>query len=89
MINLKDLQTILLCCFCLDCSHFSMQRLVDVLEKKTHLPAVLQSLGCIAQTAMPVFETRGNEVEEYVINNILKCDNVSLSNSHVWRNCLR
>ncbi|XP_028754953.1 sister chromatid cohesion protein PDS5 homolog B-A isoform X2 [Neltuma alba] len=50
------------------------KRLVDMLEKKTHLPAVLQSLGCIAQTAMPVFETRESEVEEYVINNILKSD---------------
>ncbi|KAI9123829.1 hypothetical protein K1719_005129 [Acacia pycnantha] len=50
------------------------KRLVDMLEKKTHLPAVLQSLGCIAQTAMPVFETRGSEVEEYVINKILKSD---------------
>ncbi|XP_054776795.1 sister chromatid cohesion protein PDS5 homolog A-like isoform X2 [Prosopis cineraria] len=50
------------------------KRLVDMLEKKTHLPAVLQSLGCIAQTAMPVFETRESEVEEYVINKILKSD---------------
>ncbi|KAK4259162.1 hypothetical protein QN277_005520 [Acacia crassicarpa] len=50
------------------------KRLVDMLEEKTHLPAVLQSLGCIAQTAMPVFETRESEVEEYVINKILKSD---------------
>ncbi|KAK4800886.1 hypothetical protein SAY86_021373 [Trapa natans] len=48
------------------------KRLVDMLEEKTHLPAVLQSLGCIAQTAMPVFETRENEIEEFIKNKILK-----------------
>ncbi|XP_019419050.1 PREDICTED: sister chromatid cohesion protein PDS5 homolog A-A-like isoform X3 [Lupinus angustifolius] len=48
--------------------------LVDMLEEKTHLPAVLQSLGCIAQTAMPVFETRESEIEEFIINKILKID---------------
>lgn len=49
------------------------KRLVDMLEEKSHLPAVLQSLGCIAQTAMPVFETRESEVEDFIINKILKC----------------
>ncbi|KAF3451892.1 hypothetical protein FNV43_RR07988 [Rhamnella rubrinervis] len=51
------------------------KRLVDMLEEKTHLPAVLQSLGCIAETAMPVFETRESEVEEFIVNKILKCNN--------------
>ncbi|KAE9599128.1 hypothetical protein Lalb_Chr15g0088251 [Lupinus albus] len=50
------------------------KRLVDMLEEKTHLPAVLQSLGCIAQTAMPVFETRESEIEDFIINKILKSD---------------
>ncbi|KAK7332449.1 hypothetical protein VNO80_29201 [Phaseolus coccineus] len=50
------------------------KRLVDMLEEKTHIPAVLQSLGCIAQTAMPVFETRESEIKEYIINKILKSD---------------
>jgi hypothetical protein len=35
-------------------------------------------LGCIAQTAMPVFETRESEIEEFIINKILKSDSVSL-----------
>ncbi|KAJ6380523.1 hypothetical protein OIU77_029422 [Salix suchowensis] len=48
------------------------KRLVDMLEEKTHLPAVLQSLGCIAQTAMPVFETRENEIEEFIKSKILE-----------------
>lgn len=48
-----------------------------MLEEKTHLPAVLQSLGCIAQTAMPVFETREKEIEEFIRNQILNCDSVS------------
>jgi len=51
-----------------------------MLEDKTHLPAVLQSLGCIAQTAMPVYETRENEIVEFILNKILKTDSVSLSN---------
>ncbi|KAK7412751.1 hypothetical protein VNO78_04347 [Psophocarpus tetragonolobus] len=51
------------------------KRLVDMLEEKTHLPAVLQSLGCIAQTAMPVFETRESEIEEFILNKILKSEN--------------
>lgn len=49
-----------------------------MLEEKTHLPAVLQSLGCIAETAMPVFETRESEVEEFIVNKILKCNDVCL-----------
>ncbi|XP_022723521.1 sister chromatid cohesion protein PDS5 homolog A isoform X3 [Durio zibethinus] len=52
------------------------KRLVDMLEEKTHLPAVLQSLGCIAETAMPVFETRESEIEEFIKSKILRCSNV-------------
>ncbi|KAF6145104.1 hypothetical protein GIB67_013455 [Kingdonia uniflora] len=51
------------------------KRLVDMLEDKTHLPAILQSLGCIAQTAMPVFETRETEILEFITSKILKCSN--------------
>ncbi|CAA2986797.1 sister chromatid cohesion PDS5 homolog A isoform X1 [Olea europaea subsp. europaea] len=53
------------------------KRLVDMLEEKSHLPAVLQSLGCIAQTAMPVFETRESEIEEFIRKNILECSHMS------------
>lgn len=55
-----------------------------MLEEKTHLPAVLQSLGCIAQTAMPVFETRENEVKEFIINKILKSNGVSILSPSEW-----
>lgn len=48
------------------------KRLVDMLEEKTHLPSVLQSLGCIAQTALPVFETRESEIVEFVKDKILR-----------------
>ncbi|KAG8365331.1 hypothetical protein BUALT_Bualt18G0093600 [Buddleja alternifolia] len=48
------------------------KRLVDMLEENSHLPAVLQSLGCIAQAAMPVFETRESEVEKFIKGNILE-----------------
>ncbi|XP_022716254.1 sister chromatid cohesion protein PDS5 homolog A-like isoform X2 [Durio zibethinus] len=51
------------------------KRLVDMLEERTHLPAVLQSLGCIAQTAMPVFETRESEIGEFIKSKILRCSN--------------
>lgn len=52
-----------------------------MLEEKTHLPAVLQSLGCIAQTAMPVFETRESEIEEFIKSKILRCSNVCFPRS--------
>ncbi|GAB2298992.1 hypothetical protein Dimus_033068 [Dionaea muscipula] len=48
------------------------KNLVDMLEKRSHLPAVLQSLGCIAQTAMAVFETRESEIIEFVKSKILE-----------------
>lgn len=65
-----------------------MQKLVDMLEEKTHRPAVLQSLGCIAQTAMLVFETRDSDIEEFITNKILKSESVSLSNPSEWHACL-
>uniref|UniRef100_A0A1D1Z6W4 Sister chromatid cohesion protein PDS5 B n=1 Tax=Anthurium amnicola TaxID=1678845 RepID=A0A1D1Z6W4_9ARAE len=49
------------------------KRLVDMLEKKTHLPAILQSLGYIAQTALPVFETREDEIIEFIKHKVLEC----------------
>ncbi|KAL2477537.1 hypothetical protein Fot_46551 [Forsythia ovata] len=48
-----------------------------MLEKKSHLPVVLQSLGCIAQTAMLVFETRESDVDEFIRKNILECSHTS------------
>ncbi|KAL3614925.1 hypothetical protein CASFOL_040586 [Castilleja foliolosa] len=48
------------------------KRLVSMLEEKSHLPSVLQSLGCIAQTAMPVFETRESEIQKFIKENILE-----------------
>ncbi|XP_039118231.1 sister chromatid cohesion protein PDS5 homolog A isoform X1 [Dioscorea cayenensis subsp. rotundata] len=57
------------------------KRLVDSLEEKTHLPSILQSLGCIAQTAMPVFETREDEIIEYIRSKILEQSNVITAGS--------
>ena len=48
------------------------QRLVDKLEDNTHLPTVLQSLGCIAQNAMPIFETREDDIIKFVVRNVLR-----------------
>ncbi|KAL2532850.1 hypothetical protein Adt_06201 [Abeliophyllum distichum] len=47
-----------------------------MLEEKSHFPDVPQSLGCIAQTAMPVFETRESDVEEFIRKNILECSHI-------------
>lgn len=49
------------------------KRLVDMLEKRTNLPSVLQSLGCIAQMAMPVFETQESKVVNFIRKDILRC----------------
>ncbi|RID60363.1 hypothetical protein BRARA_F03523 [Brassica rapa] len=51
--------------------------LVDMLDDKRHQPAVLQSLGCIAQIAMPVFETRETEVVEFIRDKILKSESIA------------
>ncbi|KAL2467066.1 hypothetical protein Adt_42917 [Abeliophyllum distichum] len=53
------------------------KRLVDMLEEKSCLPAVLQSLGCIAQIAMPEVETRESDVEEFIKKNILEKSHMS------------
>ncbi|KAG0553459.1 hypothetical protein KC19_12G013000 [Ceratodon purpureus] len=50
-------------------------RLVDKLEDNTHLPTVLQSLGCIAQNAMPIFETREDDIIKFVVRNVLRRPN--------------
>ncbi|XP_076925965.1 sister chromatid cohesion protein PDS5 homolog A-like isoform X2 [Bidens hawaiensis] len=49
------------------------KKLVDMLEKKTHLPSVLQSLGCTAQIAMPVFETQEAKIQNFIKKDILGC----------------
>jgi hypothetical protein len=58
----------------------TLQRLVDLLEeKKVHLPSILQSLGCIAQIAMPIFETREEEIRNFITKKILECNDVRLT----------
>lgn len=60
-----------------------------MLDEKSHLPAVLQSLGCIAQTAMPVFETREKEIEQFIKKNILERGHVCLLElMQTFVNCL-
>ncbi|XP_078165955.1 binding protein isoform X5 [Carex rostrata] len=61
------------------------KRIVDTLEEKVHLPSALQSLGCIAQIAMPIFETREEEIVGFlnskILENSIKADEVSPSKS--------
>lgn len=47
-----------------------------MLQEKAHMPAVLQSLGCIAEAAMPVFETRESEIVKFIRKNILETGHV-------------
>ncbi|KAJ7523458.1 hypothetical protein O6H91_18G050900 [Diphasiastrum complanatum] len=53
-------------------------RLVDSLEDNNHLATKLQSLSCIAQNAMPVFETREDEIIRFVVRNLLRRNSVNL-----------
>ncbi|KAL6909914.1 hypothetical protein ACP4OV_001573 [Aristida adscensionis] len=58
------------------------KRLVDLLEeKKVHLPSILQSLGCIAQIAMPIFETREEEIISFITKKILECNDDTVDES--------
>ncbi|TVU11623.1 hypothetical protein EJB05_45218 [Eragrostis curvula] len=58
------------------------KRLVDLLEeKKVHLPSILQSLGCIAQIAMPIFETREEEIINFITKKILECNDDMVEDS--------
>ncbi|AQL03182.1 binding [Zea mays] len=58
------------------------KRLVDLLEeKKVNIPSILQSLGCIAQIAMPIFETRKEEILSFIIKKILDCNDDMVQNS--------
>ena len=54
-----------------------------MLKEKKNLPAVLQSLGCIAEIAMPVFETRENEIETFIKKEILEQSHVCTPKFHL------
>ncbi|XP_031491838.2 LOW QUALITY PROTEIN: sister chromatid cohesion protein PDS5 homolog A-like [Nymphaea colorata] len=60
------------------------KHLVDMLEKKTHLPAILQSLGCIAQIAMPIFETREEEIVGFISDKIMDGSIVESTSQTDW-----
>lgn len=65
------------------CSWLTVQRLLDMLNEKKHLPAVLQSLGCIAEIAMPVFETRESEITTFIKKEILEQSHVCIPNFQI------
>ncbi|KAJ0629705.1 putative sister chromatid cohesion protein Pds5 [Helianthus annuus] len=44
--------------------------LVDALESGQHTPAVLQSLGCMAQHSVSTFESHAEEIKRYIFDNI-------------------
>lgn len=52
-----------------------------MLEKKTHLSSVLQSLGCIAQTAMPVYETQEKKVQGFIKKDLLGSSEVRVEST--------
>ena len=65
------------------CFSFNLQILVDMLESGTHLPAILQSLGCITQNAMPVFETREEDVIQFLRDKLFHRTTYAL-NTHYY-----
>ncbi|XP_031479446.1 sister chromatid cohesion protein PDS5 homolog A-like isoform X2 [Nymphaea colorata] len=62
------------------------KHLVDMLDEGKHLPAILQSLGYIAQIAMPIFETREEEIVGFLSNRILPCSVVENISGTDWDN---
>lgn len=52
------------------------RKLVDLLETGAHLPTVLQSLGCIAQSAMSVFELREEELVNFLVRDLFRRDSI-------------
>lgn len=53
-------------------------RLIEQLqEDNPHLPAVLQSLSCIAETAISIFETQEDDIVRFVVRSLLQKDSVS------------
>ncbi|XP_051135633.1 sister chromatid cohesion protein PDS5 homolog A-like isoform X2 [Andrographis paniculata] len=60
------------------------ERLVNMLEEKSHLPSILQSLGCIGEVARSVFETRESEVETFIKEKILKLRYISGKETISW-----
>ncbi|KAG0463842.1 hypothetical protein HPP92_019911 [Vanilla planifolia] len=59
------------------------KRLVDMLEEKRHLPSVLQSLGCIAQIAMPVLRLE-DEIVEFIVKKVLEHSNETASSHSIY-----
>lgn len=55
------------------------KQLVESINNCQNLPTVLQSLGCIAQTAIPIFETREDEVIKFIVRKLLRSDCGSVS----------
>ncbi|KAH9325840.1 hypothetical protein KI387_006018, partial [Taxus chinensis] len=55
------------------------EKLVASLEDCQNLPTTLQSLGCIAQTSISVFETREDEIIKFIVRKLLRGDCNSLS----------
>jgi len=55
------------------------KQLVESINNCQNLPTVLQSLGCIAQIAIPIFETREEDVIKFIVRKLLRsdCDSVS------------
>lgn len=54
-----------------------MQQLYTALVDCDNLPAVIQSLGCIAQHRVELFEKREDDIIRFVIRNLMKRPSVS------------
>ncbi|KAL6962149.1 hypothetical protein U1Q18_037103 [Sarracenia purpurea var. burkii] len=54
--------------------------LVDALLVGKNIPTVLQSLGCIAQHSVSIFESRYGEIRRYIVEKIFQSTDVAMSN---------
>lgn len=62
-------------------SSFLNQMLVDSLRSGQNAPAVLQSLGCLAQYSVSTFESQEKVITNYIVEKIFQQNDVSSSGS--------
>lgn len=55
------------------------RKLLDLLESDVKLPTILQSLGCIAQHAMSVFETHEEDLVNFLVRDLFTRDDLQAS----------
>ncbi|XP_068663367.1 sister chromatid cohesion protein PDS5 homolog B isoform X2 [Aristolochia californica] len=60
------------------------EKLMESLEACKNMPAVLQSLGCIAQYAPPIYEKREEEIIQFVTEKLFASKNVDITHEESY-----